>query len=167
MPRRAKASTAAEASSSSSSAARGPQLKFPVARIKKMMQADEDVGKVAQATPVVISKALELFLADVVSSTVAQTQAKGARKVTPHHLKRAVHDNETLDFLKDIVDKVPDPVEGQGSGAGGGRRASNTTGPRKRAAPAAKKEEDEDGQEEEEEDDEDEASVKRAKREQS
>lgn len=28
--------------------------KFPVARIKKMMQADEDIGKVAQATPVVI-----------------------------------------------------------------------------------------------------------------
>lgn len=28
--------------------------KFPVARIKKIMQADEDVGKVAQATPVVI-----------------------------------------------------------------------------------------------------------------
>lgn len=28
--------------------------KFPVARIKKIMQADEDVGKVAQATPVVV-----------------------------------------------------------------------------------------------------------------
>ena len=28
--------------------------KFPIARIKRIMQADEDVGKVAQATPVVI-----------------------------------------------------------------------------------------------------------------
>lgn len=28
--------------------------KFPTARIKRIMQADEDVGKVAQATPVVI-----------------------------------------------------------------------------------------------------------------
>lgn len=32
--------------------------KFPVARIKKIMQADEDVGKVAQATPVVICESL-------------------------------------------------------------------------------------------------------------
>lgn len=33
---------------------RGGASKFPVARIKKIMQADEDIGKVAQATPVVI-----------------------------------------------------------------------------------------------------------------
>ncbi|GAC99039.1 potential transcriptional repressor subunit [Pseudozyma hubeiensis SY62] len=35
---------------------RSAQCKFPVARIKKIMQADEDVGKVAQATPVLICK---------------------------------------------------------------------------------------------------------------
>ena len=28
--------------------------RFPVARIKKIMQADEDVGKVAQVTPVAV-----------------------------------------------------------------------------------------------------------------
>ena len=31
------------------------------ARIKKIMQSDEDVGKVAAAVPVIISRALELF----------------------------------------------------------------------------------------------------------
>lgn len=30
------------------------KTKFPVARIKRIMQADEDVGKVAQVTPVVV-----------------------------------------------------------------------------------------------------------------
>jgi hypothetical protein len=29
---------------------------FPVARIKRIMQADDDVGKVAQVTPVVVCK---------------------------------------------------------------------------------------------------------------
>lgn len=29
---------------------------FPLQRVKKIMQADEDVGKVAQATPVVVCK---------------------------------------------------------------------------------------------------------------
>jgi len=33
---------------------RNSASKFPVARIKKIMQADEEIGKVAQATPVVI-----------------------------------------------------------------------------------------------------------------
>ncbi|WFC98975.1 hypothetical protein MYAM1_001709 [Malassezia yamatoensis] len=57
--------------------------KFPIARIKRIMQADEDVGKVAQATPVVIS----------------------------HDSKRTTQVHETYDFLKDIVEKVPDPNE--------------------------------------------------------
>lgn len=40
---------------------RSAQCKFPVARIKKIMQADEDVGKVAQATPVLICKSIPYF----------------------------------------------------------------------------------------------------------
>ena len=32
------------------------KTKFPVARIKRIMQADEDVGKVAQATPTAVCK---------------------------------------------------------------------------------------------------------------
>jgi Dr1-associated corepressor len=46
----------------------GPSLgievktKFPVARIKRIMQADEDVGKVAQATPTAVCESALLFL---------------------------------------------------------------------------------------------------------
>jgi hypothetical protein len=32
------------------------RTKFPVARIKRIMQADEDVGKVAQVTPVAVGE---------------------------------------------------------------------------------------------------------------
>jgi hypothetical protein len=34
------------------------KTKFPVARIKRIMQADEDVGKVAQVTPTAVCKYL-------------------------------------------------------------------------------------------------------------
>jgi hypothetical protein len=34
------------------------KTKFPVARIKRIMQADEDVGKVAQVTPIAVCKCL-------------------------------------------------------------------------------------------------------------
>lgn len=30
------------------------KTKFPVARIKRIMQADEDVGKVSQVTPIAV-----------------------------------------------------------------------------------------------------------------
>jgi hypothetical protein len=45
----------------------GPSLgievktKFPVARIKRIMQADEDVGKVAQATPTAVCESTLLL----------------------------------------------------------------------------------------------------------
>ena len=34
----------------------GVKTKFPVARIKRIMQADEDIGKVAQVTPTAVCK---------------------------------------------------------------------------------------------------------------
>lgn len=38
------------------------KTKFPVARIKRIMQADEEVGKVAQVTPVVVCKSALISL---------------------------------------------------------------------------------------------------------
>ncbi|KAL9102418.1 MAG: hypothetical protein Q9163_002439 [Psora crenata] len=84
------------------------KTKFPVARIKRIMQADEDVGKVSQVTPTAVSKALELFIISIVlkSSTVARS--KSSKRVTAAHLKQAVQKDEQMDFLADIVAKVPD-----------------------------------------------------------
>lgn len=42
------------------------KTKFPVARIKRIMQADEDVGKVAQVTPVAVCKFALLLLQGMV-----------------------------------------------------------------------------------------------------
>ncbi|KAI0665568.1 histone-fold-containing protein [Trametes maxima] len=89
--------------------------KFPVARIKRIMQKDEEVGKVAQATPVVIceySKALELFLAMIVEEASNVTVDRGSKRVEAYHLKHAIDTVEMLDFLKEIVQAVPDPSAG-------------------------------------------------------
>ncbi|KAJ3762433.1 histone-fold-containing protein [Lentinula raphanica] len=88
------------------------QTKFPVARIKKIMQKDDDVGKVAQATPIVISKALEMFLALIVEKAGEVTLERGSRKVEAYHLKHAVETIDTFDFLREIVESVPDPSAG-------------------------------------------------------
>ncbi|KAI4126225.1 MAG: hypothetical protein LQ338_003849 [Usnochroma carphineum] len=117
--------------------------KFPVARIKRIMQADEDVGKVAQVTPTAVSKALELFMISIVTKAANEAKAKSSKRVTAAHLKRAVEKDEQLDFLAEIISKVPDApapkkdedseeaVEGKrkkgsSSGAGGTRRRKRT-----------------------------------------
>ncbi|GAB7346148.1 hypothetical protein MBLNU457_4894t1 [Dothideomycetes sp. NU457] len=88
------------------------KTKFPTARIKRIMQADEDVGKVAQVTPVVVAKALELFMIRLITASSTIAKSKGSKKVSTAHMKMAVMGDEQFDNLRDIVGKVPDaPVK--------------------------------------------------------
>lgn len=82
--------------------------RFPPARIKKIMQTDEDVGKVAAPVPVIISKALELFVESLLLKASANTQAKNARTLTPQHLKQTILSEARFDFLKDLVANISD-----------------------------------------------------------
>ncbi|RHZ72779.1 hypothetical protein CDV55_107452 [Aspergillus turcosus] len=88
------------------------KTKFPVARIKRIMQADEDVGKVAQVTPIAVSKALELFMISLVTKAAKEARDRNSKRVTASHLKQAVVKDEVLDFLADIIAKVPDQPTG-------------------------------------------------------
>jgi len=110
------------------------QTKFPVARIKRIMQKDEEVGKVAQATPVVISKALELFLGLIIDEASKVTLERGSKKVEAYHLKHAVDTTEMLDFLKEIVEAVPDPSNGGTIDLEGENAEKKKRGKGKRAA---------------------------------
>jgi histone H3/H4 len=56
------------------------------ARIKKIMQSDEDIGKVAAAVPVIISRALELFAETLLKKTYELTTRRNARTLTPSHM---------------------------------------------------------------------------------
>ncbi|KAJ5627276.1 hypothetical protein N7528_004703 [Penicillium herquei] len=103
------------------------KTKFPVARIKRIMQADEDVGKVAQVTPVAVSKALELFMISLVTKAAQEARDRNSKRVTAAHLKHAVAKDDVLDFLADIIAKVPDQPAGRkheddGSDQNEGRR---------------------------------------------
>jgi len=92
---------------------------FPVARIKRIMQADEDVGKVAQVTPHVVSRALELFMIKLISASATQARGgaqaaagggggKGPKRILVQHMKKAIQSDNTFDFLQEIAAKVPD-----------------------------------------------------------
>lgn len=120
------------------------KTKFPVARIKRIVQADEDVGKVAQVTPVVVctllshmsrflrealawvhvvlthfypaAKALELFMISLTLASAAQARAKSSKRITAQHLRAAVLASEQFDFLSEIVGRIPEAPSASGNG---------------------------------------------------
>ncbi|XP_061091045.1 dr1-associated corepressor isoform X2 [Conger conger] len=82
--------------------------RFPPARIKKIMQTDEEIGKVAAPVPVIISRALELFLESLLTKACHVTQSRNAKTMTTSHLKQCIELEQQFDFLKDLVAAVPD-----------------------------------------------------------
>lgn len=54
------------------------KTKFPVARIKRIMQADEDVGKVAQATPIAVCMYILARLSPFQNTNLCHSQSFGA-----------------------------------------------------------------------------------------
>ena len=82
--------------------------RFPPARIKKIMQLDEEVGKVAAVVPLIISRALELFVETFLTESSEITRSRNARTLTPSHLKCCIASNSQFFFLKEIVSTIPD-----------------------------------------------------------
>ncbi|KAF2228109.1 histone-fold-containing protein [Elsinoe ampelina] len=105
------------------------KTKFPVARIKRIMQADEDVGKVAQVTPVVMAKALELFMIRLITASSDVARARNSKRVMTQHMKMAVMQDEQFDNLREIVDKIPDAPAKKG---GADSDDEDGEGPKKR-----------------------------------
>ncbi|KAI0603206.1 hypothetical protein F4775DRAFT_587725 [Biscogniauxia sp. FL1348] len=88
------------------------RTKFPTARIKRIMQADEEVGKVAQQTPIAVGKALELFMVQLVNKSAEVAREKNSKRITAPMLKQAIDSTNEWDFLQDIVAKVNEEKEG-------------------------------------------------------
>lgn len=108
-PRRAPASASAESPGVEPSPVK---TKFPTARIKRIMQADEEVGKVAQQTPIAVGKALEMFMIQLVTKSAEVAREKNSKRVTAAMLKTVVEADDQWDFLRDIVGKVEHEKEG-------------------------------------------------------
>ena len=83
--------------------------RFPPSHIKRMMQEDEDIGKMAQAVPVMVARALELFSSMLVHQAGEVAKQRGAKTLTQEHVVTAVKDDSRLDFLLHLV-------EGMGGG---------------------------------------------------
>ncbi|CCD24263.1 negative cofactor 2 transcription regulator complex subunit BUR6 NDAI_0C06040 [Naumovozyma dairenensis CBS 421] len=76
---------------------------FPPAKVKKIMQTDEDIGKVSQATPVLTGRALEFFIALLVKKSGDIARESGTKRITSDVLKQTILTDEKFDFLREYV----------------------------------------------------------------
>ncbi|KAH6890436.1 hypothetical protein B0T10DRAFT_318970 [Thelonectria olida] len=115
------------------------KTKFPTARIKRIMQADEEVGKVAQQTPIAVGKALELFMIQMVSKSADIAKDKGSKRVTASMLKQVVEEDDQWDFLRDIVSRVENEKEGKAKAKAESSSDEEMVEPKKRTRGGRKK----------------------------
>ncbi|WRT68248.1 uncharacterized protein IL334_005224 [Kwoniella shivajii] len=99
------------------------------ARIKRIMQLDEEVGKLASATPVMISKSLECFMQQLIDETCKETRSRGSKKMTAYHLKHMINSNPTFDFLREVVESIPDPIISESSSKPGPSKPRKVSNP--------------------------------------
>ncbi|CCC66932.1 hypothetical protein NCAS_0A03740 [Naumovozyma castellii] len=83
---------------------------FPPAKVKKIMQTDDDIGKVSQATPVIAGRALEFFIALLVKKSGDVARKNGTKRITADVLKQTILTDEKLDFLRENVCGEEEPT---------------------------------------------------------
>ncbi len=116
------------------------KTKFPTARIKRIMQADEEVGKVAQQTPIAVGKALEMFMVALVTKSADVAREKSSKRVSAQMLKQVVESDDQWDFLRDIVGRVDNEEPKQKGGrAAKAESDSEEEGPEKKKPRAGRK----------------------------
>ena len=90
----------------------GNQAVFSKSRIKQILFNDEEVGKISATVAVIISRATELFLEDLVKQALQTHQEEISESVqntnkviTTTNLKSVVNREARFDFLKDLICK--------------------------------------------------------------
>lgn len=76
---------------------------LPLARIKKIMKADEDVRMISAEAPVVFAKACELFILELTLRAWIHTEENKRRTLQKNDIAAAVTRTDIFDFLVDIV----------------------------------------------------------------
>jgi len=80
------------------------KTRFPISRVKKLVQQNEDIGKTSVTVPVVLSKAIELFFAQFISKMIEKAKTRKSNKIQILDFKGVIEENlEHYFFLKDML----------------------------------------------------------------
>lgn len=76
---------------------------LPLARIKKIMKADEDVRMISAEAPVVFARACEMFIFELTLRAWNHTEENKRRTLQKNDIAAAITRTDIFDFLVDIV----------------------------------------------------------------
>ncbi|PIA33793.1 hypothetical protein AQUCO_04000092v1 [Aquilegia coerulea] len=83
---------------------------LPLARIKKIMKADEDVRMISAEAPILFAKACELFILELTIRSWSHAEENKRRTLQKNDIAAAITRTDIFDFLVDIVprDEIKD-----------------------------------------------------------
>ncbi|CAM8911829.1 unnamed protein product [Rhodiola kirilowii] len=76
---------------------------LPLARIKKIMKADEDVRMISAEAPVIFARACEMFILELTLRSWNHTEENKRRTLQKNDIAAAITSTDIFDFLVDIV----------------------------------------------------------------
>ncbi|KAL9240787.1 hypothetical protein vseg_014965 [Gypsophila vaccaria] len=76
---------------------------LPLARIKKIMKSDDNVRMISAETPVLLSKACDIFIQELALRSWVSTETSKRRTLQKSDVSFAVSTSDLFDFLVDIV----------------------------------------------------------------
>uniref|UniRef100_A0A803Q069 Core Histone H2A/H2B/H3 domain-containing protein n=1 Tax=Cannabis sativa TaxID=3483 RepID=A0A803Q069_CANSA len=76
---------------------------LPLARIKKIMKADEDVRMISAEAPVIFARACEMFILELTLRSWNHTEENKRRTLQKNDIAAAITRTGIFDFLVDIV----------------------------------------------------------------
>ncbi|CAJ2658423.1 unnamed protein product [Trifolium pratense] len=76
---------------------------LPLARIRKIMKADEKVSMISSETPVLFAKACEMFITELTMQSWAILEENKRKTLQKSDISSAISRNDMFDFLVDIV----------------------------------------------------------------
>lgn len=76
---------------------------LPLARIKKIMKADEDVRMISAEAPVIFARACEMFILELTLRAWNHTEENKRRTLQKNDIAAAITRTDIFDFLVDIV----------------------------------------------------------------
>ena len=87
---------------------------LPLARIKKIMKADEDVRMISAEAPVIFAKACEMFILELTLRSWIHTEENKRRTLQKNDIAAAISRTDVFDFLVDIMPRDELKEEGLG-----------------------------------------------------
>ncbi|AED97755.1 transcription factor Hap5a-like protein [Arabidopsis thaliana] len=103
---------------------------LPLARIKKIMKADEDVRMISAEAPILFAKACELFILELTIRSWLHAEENKRRTLQKNDIAAAITRTDIFDFLVDIVprEEIKEEEDAASALGGGGMVAPAASG---------------------------------------